>query len=202
MSTELTKENAADRLRELFPHGHPAFLPTTLREIQLHSDKNHDYAKGGNPLGNFERVAAILALYPKLRLSDMRVVALIYALKQVDAVLWGLSEGIEHKVEGLNDRLQDISVYSKIVMCMNGDLQTGAATDLPTSEPAVGERGLWYRGRKPVDAADRDLAIVNCCDNTGSHNGATRLCCTRTKGHTGDHVGHYSSGLVGGRWAQ
>lgn len=115
-------QNVVDDLRAVFPHGHPEFLPITVGEVQLHSDKNHDYAKGGKPTGNFDRVAAILALYPKLKLSDPRVVALVYALKQVDAVLWGLSENIAHKVEGLNDRLQDISVYSKIVMCMNRDL--------------------------------------------------------------------------------
>lgn len=118
----MTPDTVADDLRAIYPHGHPAFLPTTLREIQLHSDKNHDYAKGGKPTGNFDRVAAILGQYPKLKLSDPRVVALVYALKQLDAVLWGLSENITHKVEGLNDRLQDISVYSKIVMCMNQDL--------------------------------------------------------------------------------
>jgi hypothetical protein len=112
---------AAELLRAEFPHGHPSFLPITVREIELHSAKNHDYAKGGSPLGNFERVSAILALYPKLQLSDMRVVALVYALKQLDAVLWGLNSDIQHKVEGLNSRLQDISVYSKIVMCMNED---------------------------------------------------------------------------------
>jgi hypothetical protein len=119
----ITPKTVADDLREVFPHGHPEFLPTTLRELQLHSDKNHDYAKGGKPTGNFDRVAAILALYPNLKLSDPRVVALVYALKQLDAVLWGLSENITHKVEGLNDRLQDISTYSKIVQCMNYDME-------------------------------------------------------------------------------
>ena len=104
-------------------HGDPRFYALLQELARLHSDKNHDYAKGGKPTGNFDRVAAILALYPNLKLSDPRVVALVYALKQLDAVLWGLSENITHKVEGLNDRLQDISVYSKIVMCMNHDLQ-------------------------------------------------------------------------------
>lgn len=114
----MPNQKSIKQLREEFPHGHPAFLPITVRELELHSKKNHDYAAGGSPLGNFERVAAILGLYPNLRLSDQRVVALTYALKQLDAVLWGLSENIEHKVEGINERLQDISVYSKIVMCM------------------------------------------------------------------------------------
>lgn len=110
-----------DQLREEFPHGHPDFLPTTLAEIELHSAKNHDYASGGDPLGNFNRVAAILALYPGLDLSDRRTVALVYALKQFDAVLWGLANKIQHKVEGLKGRLQDISVYIKIILCMGSD---------------------------------------------------------------------------------
>ena len=115
----MDRRDVIEELKEAYPHGHPHFVPITVRELQLHSDKNHDYAQGGSPLGNFERVSAILALYPDLKLGDQRVVALVYALKQLDAVLWGLSKGIVHKVEGLNSRLQDISVYAKIVMCMN-----------------------------------------------------------------------------------
>lgn len=99
--------------------GHPKFVELTVDEAILHAAKNSDYAAGGDPLGNFSRVAAILALYPGLDLSDRRVVALVYALKQLDAVLWGLAKRIQHKVEGLNARLQDISVYTKLVMCMN-----------------------------------------------------------------------------------
>lgn len=117
----MNKNTIFSDLRGEFPHGHPKFLPITLKEMELHSAKNHDYAKGGNPLGNFDRVAAILALYPNLKLSDRRVVALVYALKQLDAVLWGISEAIDHQVEGLRSRLQDISVYAKIVMCMVAD---------------------------------------------------------------------------------
>lgn len=115
-----TKE-IVDQLRQEYPYGHPAFLPITMEELQLHSDKNHDYAAGGSPLGNFERVSAILALYPNLKAGDRRVVALIYALKQIDAVLWGINSNIVAKVEGLKGRLQDISVYAKIVMCMCDD---------------------------------------------------------------------------------
>lgn len=108
-------------LREVFPHGHPDFLPTTLKEMQLHSDKNHDYAAGGSPMGNFERVAKVFALYPHLRLSDPRVVALAYAMKQLDATLWLLNSGHTAKVEGIDERMGDVSVYSKIVMCLNRD---------------------------------------------------------------------------------
>jgi hypothetical protein len=120
MARRKTRE-LAQTLRKRFPNGHQEFIPITLREIALHDAKNHDYAKGGNPLGNFDRVAAILALYPHLNPGDRRVVALTYMLKQLDAVLWGLSEGIEHRVEGLTERLQDISVYAKLVECMESE---------------------------------------------------------------------------------
>ncbi len=109
MNSKLTAE-----LLTTFPHGHPGFLPRLLLEAQLHSDKNYDYAQGGDPLGNFRRVAGILSLYPGLDITNPAVVALVYALKQVDAVLWGLAKGTRHKVEGLHGRLQDISVYAKL----------------------------------------------------------------------------------------
>ncbi len=111
-----------DLLRGEFPHGHWQFLPTVLKQLELHSQKSHDYSKGGDPLGNFKRVAAILALYPKLNLADPRVVAMVYSLKQMDAVLWGLSEQIVQKVEGLNPRLDDVSNYATLVQCMNSEV--------------------------------------------------------------------------------
>jgi hypothetical protein len=123
------EEQFVKALRVVFPHGHEDFLPTTIAEMELHSVKNHDYAKGGDSLGNFNRVAAILALYPGLDLSDRRVVALAYALKQLDAVLWGLCKKIAHKVEGINERLGDISIYAKIVMCMNIENARNAEID-------------------------------------------------------------------------
>ena len=113
-------------LRRLFPNGHENFLPTIIEQLELHSLKNGDYAGKGPACGNFERVAAILALYPGLDLSDKRVVALVYALKQLDAVLYGISKHITHKVEGLIPRLQDIAVYANIVICMVKEAQRQA----------------------------------------------------------------------------
>lgn len=106
-----------EMLRQAFPYGHPEFIPMLVEKAKLHSDKNHDYAKGGNPLGNFDRVAGILGQYPGLKLNDPVIVMLIYALKQVDAILWGFAQGIEQKVEGPIDRLGDVLVYSGIAIC-------------------------------------------------------------------------------------
>lgn len=98
--------------------GHPFFYEQLAQEEALHDAKNHDYASGGPPLGNFLRVSAVLSLYPGLQLSDPVVVAAVYALKQLDAVLWGLSQQVDHKTEGLHERLQDISVYAKLMRCL------------------------------------------------------------------------------------
>jgi len=104
-------------LRKLFPSGHEDFIALTLKELQLHSDKNNDYSggPGNDPWGNFHRVAGILSLYPNLDVSRPAVVAIIYLLKQLDAILWTLSCGHSLKVENLEERLRDISVYSKII---------------------------------------------------------------------------------------
>jgi len=93
-------------------HGHPRYLELTEQDLELHSRKNKDYAHDGSPLGNFERVSAVLKVWG----FDIPpyLVALIYALKQQDAVMWMLSQGYEGEVEGIGERLQDDYIYKKI----------------------------------------------------------------------------------------
>jgi hypothetical protein len=102
--------------------GHPDFLELTKQELELHSAKNRDYAQGGDPLGNFKRVAGILGQYPGLNLSNPTVVAIVYMLKQLDAVLWAMSQGYEGQVESLDDRMQDIHIYMKLARILWKDL--------------------------------------------------------------------------------
>ena len=90
------------------------FSDLSQQEVTLYETKNHDYAHGGDPHGNFKRVANILAQYPKLDLSNPVAVALIGMLKQLDATFWILSQGHSTKVEGIPERLQDVSIYAKI----------------------------------------------------------------------------------------
>lgn len=104
-----------EQLREIYPHGHPDFIEKCLTEIELHSSKNYDYAAGGDPLGNFKRVANILSMYPGLDIADAAIVAMIFALKQLDAYIWLKSKGHEAKCEGTAARLRDISVYAKLI---------------------------------------------------------------------------------------
>lgn len=99
-------------------HGHPRFYQLTRDEEGLHSRKNSDYAQGGDALGNFKRVAALLAMYPDLDMSNPAVVALVYSLKQLDAALWLLNIGHQAKVEGIPERLGDVSIYAKLARIM------------------------------------------------------------------------------------
>lgn len=95
-------------------HGHPDFATITKDELELHSIKNKDYAQGGDPLGNFKRVANILKEYPGLDLSSPTVVSLVYMFKQLDAALWMLCQGYEGDVENIDTRLRDVHVYAKL----------------------------------------------------------------------------------------
>jgi hypothetical protein len=107
--------------RDQFSHGHPEFTKISIDELELHSRKNNDYARGGDPLGNFDRVASILANYPGLSLGDRKTIALTYALKQLDAALYMLANGYNGAVEGVYARLGDVSIYAKLVQCMLRD---------------------------------------------------------------------------------
>jgi len=101
-------------------HGHPEYLKLTEDELALHSVKNKDYARGGDPLGNFKRVASILSQYPSLNLSDPTVVAIVFSLKQMDAALWMLSQGFEGDTEDFDGRAADTHVYWKIARILHG----------------------------------------------------------------------------------
>lgn len=100
---------------KLTKYGHPRFYKLTEEENEVHSRKNYDYAHGGRPLGNFERRAAILALYPNLDLSDPVVIAVIDIFKQLDAAMWMLNSSHESKnSEDFGTRMGDVSIYAKL----------------------------------------------------------------------------------------
>ena len=101
--------------------GHPDFLDMTLDELELHSTKNKDYSLGGDPLGNFKRVANILGQYPNLALSKPEVVAIVYMMKQLDAALWMLSQGYEGSVENIDTRMTDVHVYAKLARILHNE---------------------------------------------------------------------------------
>lgn len=99
-------------------HGHPDYLRLTKEELDHHSRKNRDYARGGDPLGNFERVSAIKKLYPRMDWSTPLGTCIDYSLKQLDAALWQLSEHFEATVENFEERAKDVYVYWKIAVIL------------------------------------------------------------------------------------
>lgn len=111
----MVDKKIVDKIKAEFPSGHPDFVDMTMDELDLHNKKNYDYAHGGDPLGNFNRVSTICSLYNGLDLSNPAVVAFVYALKQIDASLWMLCQGYEGNVEGMDERLRDIHTYIKLV---------------------------------------------------------------------------------------
>jgi hypothetical protein len=117
----VTRQALENVLRQEFPNGHPRFVELSVDEMKLHSDKNHDYAAGGDPLGNFKRMAVMLAQYPGLNLSDPAVVALVCAVKQIDACLWLKSNGHNANFEGVAERLMDIAVYAKLARILEDE---------------------------------------------------------------------------------
>lgn len=108
-------------LQDRFPTVYPRFIELLINEAKLFESKNHDYASGGDVTGNFDRVAEILSRYPGFPYNSPQGVAIIYMLKQLDSIMWGMAQGIEHKVEGLGERAQDVSVYAKLlqIICEN-----------------------------------------------------------------------------------
>ena len=108
-----------DALRDAAPHGHPDFIPNMVEAIRLHSDKNWDYAGDGDPLGNFNRVAAMCkplfrSTYASQEEAIPLHVLLLYMAKQFDAIIDSVGHGREMKVEALSGKLIDISIYAQL----------------------------------------------------------------------------------------
>ena len=100
----------------------------TEGELALHKAKNEDYTHGGDPHGDFYRVAGILSLYPNLKLSNPVVVNIVYALKQLDCALWMLNQGYEGQVENIDTRLRDVHVYMKIARLLHAEKEKSPAS--------------------------------------------------------------------------
>ncbi len=95
--------------------GDPMFYELTQEEIKLHDEKNNDYRSKSNPLANFDRVAAWMALYPDMNWAQPEMVSVLFAQKQVDAFMSLMERGIEGGVENTDTRARDVHVYWKIV---------------------------------------------------------------------------------------
>ena len=94
--------------------GDPLFYALTEDEIQLHDEKNQDYRSTSNPIANFDRVAAWMALYPEMNWARPEMVAILYAQKQIDAAMSLMERGLEGSVETVDTRARDAHIYWKL----------------------------------------------------------------------------------------
>lgn len=122
-----TVQDALKRAMEIptnkVQHGHPRFYELTALEEDLHSRKNEDYAGGGSPMGNFERVSAFLAQYPNFPVATPHGTAIVYMMKQLDAALWLIANNKKGNIEGVAERFGDIGVYAKIIRILYEESQ-------------------------------------------------------------------------------
>lgn len=115
----ISMDQIIETLRTAYPYGHPDFIPRLIELMALHSNKNHDYALGGPPFGNFHRTAQIMRLYPRFPWATDYGCATVQMLKQLDAFMWQTQDASFHpKVEGVNARLRDISVFGSLIALM------------------------------------------------------------------------------------
>jgi len=133
--------------------GHPRVHEILAGLSVLHERKNTDYATGGiqGPLGNFERVSKIMALYVGMQWDTPIGVALCYLLKQFDAALMLLSTKRESiNGEGVRERLQDVASYSVLGMVINEEgrktceIGDDAQSMTPYQHPKRGSAKVGY----------------------------------------------------------
>ncbi len=94
--------------------GDPMFYELTDDEIRLHDEKNQDYRSTSNPVANFDRVAAWMALYPDMDWARPEMVAILYAQKQIDSAMSLMERGVEGGVETIDTRARDVHIYWKL----------------------------------------------------------------------------------------
>lgn len=105
--------------RNIKKTGHPLFKVLSDEEVALHEVKNKDYRSDEDPLANFKRVAAWMALYPKMNWATPQGVSIIYAMKQQDAALCLLEREVEGEVENVDTRARDVHIYWKILRILH-----------------------------------------------------------------------------------
>ena len=100
-------------------YGHPRFYELIEELAELHNNKNRDYATPEDPLVNFTRTGELAERYGLIAPGKVGLkMALLYSLKQIDAVFKMVGRGQKETVEGVRDKLRDIAVYAIIAMIL------------------------------------------------------------------------------------
>ncbi len=97
-------------------NGDPRFYEILDELATLHSQKNADFSGGKNSYVNFQHVSTIMGLYPGMDWASPLGVAMVYALKQLDAALMLASTQRKSETgEPISSRMRDIAVYAVIM---------------------------------------------------------------------------------------
>lgn len=116
----LCKQVYTDNQSAFCPHptnqprgGHPRFYELVNEISDLHDRKNRDYRGVSGPVSNFERLSAIMRLYPGMDWDSPYGTAVFQALKQIDAALALRVSKKESAVgEPIPSRMRDVAVLS------------------------------------------------------------------------------------------
>jgi hypothetical protein len=106
-------------------YGHPLFYKLVNEIADLHERKNYQYASQADPLGNFRRTGQIISKMLKPGLDPALASCLSFMSKQVDGVYDIFSEGKTGTIDSLEDKLQDIAVYSIIGLILSRESRKG-----------------------------------------------------------------------------
>ena len=144
----MDKETIIKELKETYPNGHEGFIPLLVEAMNTHSAKNDGYARGGDPLGNFNRVSLIKRQYQGMDWATPTGVCLGYMLKQLDCCLWQLARGYKDDGEPPEERLKDVLVYVAIAMLLLNEPRYTAtinsSDDIVIHEPSTGNVVIYY----------------------------------------------------------
>lgn len=118
-------EHVRKVIKAQLPNGHPRFYEFLLEAMELHNRKNDGYAGGGHPLGNFYRVANIMANYPDIPQGDPSAALIGMVIKQFDHILWSLNTQRFYTNSSVDEHLADIAVYMTILRCIRKERGIG-----------------------------------------------------------------------------
>jgi hypothetical protein len=99
-------------------YGHKEFYKILENLATLHSAKNFQYAKKGNPLSNFQRTGDLIQPLIKHGVSTDLAACMTLVAKQMTAVFDMVGDCKEGCVEQVEDKFRDIAVYSIIAMIL------------------------------------------------------------------------------------
>lgn len=106
-------------------YGHPLFYKLVNEIADLHERKNYQYASQSDPLGNFRRTGQIIRKMLKPGIDPALASCLAFMSKQVDGVYDIVGESKTGTIDSLEDKLQDIAVYSIIGLILVRETKAG-----------------------------------------------------------------------------